>query len=219
MVRPSHLQQILAVSAPCASADCRSGDAMRGAPHSGQAGFCTQMPSRFRYLAYDLFSSGEWVAFAIMGSMRSYSALLSSASQALPAQVAPADSSSGKCHNWLLLTPPGLSGCYLLLPPIVFARSGLSMAAAPVRPHAKNTKTGGVTYLLGRPPVAFRPALWRCGRGWRVFEFILDRLHWPFGLGARLFRSLFSWSGVINFLLPAASGNLPWYVHAKPRQV
>ena len=147
-----------------------------------------------------------------------HSVLLSSASQALPAQVAPAQIPLA-ASTLVAADPTGLEWLLLIAAPIVFLVLYLVclFAVAVFGPTVmKNNKTGGATYLLDRPSrVAFRVrtlALWALVGAF--VEFIWTGYTGRLGSSAAIPVIIFSWSWKYTFFFLPLQVIRSWYVHA-----
>ena len=161
---------------------------------------------------------GAWSGSPCDNGGMLHSVLLSSASQALPAQVAPAQIPLA-ASTLVAADPTGLEWLLLIAAPIVFLVLYLVclFVVAVFGPTVmKNNKTGGATYLLDRPSrVAFRTrtvALWALVGAF--VEFIWTGYTGRLGSSAAIPVIIFSWSWKYTFFFLPLQVIRSWYVHA-----
>ena len=161
---------------------------------------------------------GAWSGSPCDNGGMLHSVLLSSASQALSAQVAPAQIPLA-ASTLVAADPTGLEWLLLVAAPIVFLVLYLVclFAVAVFGPTVmKNNKTGGATYLLDRPSrVAFRIrtlALWALIGAF--VEFIWTGYTGRLGSSAAIPIIIFSWSWKYTFFFLPLQVIRSWYVHA-----
>lgn len=161
---------------------------------------------------------GAWSGSPCDNGGMLHSVLLSSASQALPAQVAPAQIPLA-ASTLVAADPTGLEWLLLIAAPIVFLVLYLVclFVVAVFGPTVmKNNKTGGATYLLDRPSrVAFRT------RTVALFALVgaFVELIWlgytgRVGSIAVIPILLFTWSWKFAFFFLPLQLIRAWYVHA-----
>ena len=180
---------------------------------------CVQIPSI--WLCSDTWQMtvrGAWSGLPCDNGGMLHSVLLSSASQALPAQVAPAQIPLA-ASTLVAADPTGLEWLLLVAAPIVFLVLYLVclFVVAVFGPTVmKNNKTGGATYLLDRPSrVAFRVrtlALWALVGAF--VEFIWTGYTGRLGSSAAIPVIIFSWSWKYTFFFLPLQVIRSWYVHA-----